>query len=190
MNTATQTQSSEASRAPITLRENILNALSAFANQRPGIDPMNYGSWSAYCSESRSVTRDLHDFRTLLAAVRWRSGIDAERLQAAFRAYSGRLTCKVDDRVTESLPRGSGTRVTLDYCTGQYFATEYRKAACAVLASALWDYTRDECMPTPVTDPDLPPWENARYDGLSAGDWLRRYFRREFGARLARRYFD
>ena len=29
-----------------------------------------------------------------------------------------------------------------------------------------------------------------RYDGMSAGDWLRRYFRREFGATMQRRWFD
>lgn len=37
--------------------------------------------------------------------------------------------------------------VGVGYCTGQYFPTEYRRAVCAVLASALWDYVREHCMP-------------------------------------------
>jgi hypothetical protein len=197
------------------LRENILAALCAFANQRPSIDPRNYGGgmdgWRAYREESRSVTKDLHDFRALFNSVHWKQSIDATRLQSAFRAYSGRLTCKVD-----------GSRVTLDYCTGQYFPTEFRKAACAVLSAALWDWLRDTSMPAPAyrvfcTDDDgiRLPATSKRFDDrasadhyaatvaqsrrpevvelygeLSAGDWLRRSFRREFGARLARRWFS
>jgi hypothetical protein len=28
------------------------------------------------------------------------------------------------------------------------------------------------------------------YKGMRAGDWLRKHFRREFGATIANRYFD
>ena len=48
-------------------------------------------------------------------------------------AFSGRL------EITE---RSDGA-IKIDYCTGQYFPTEYRKAACAVLAYSLWHYWRD-----------------------------------------------
>jgi hypothetical protein len=41
------------------------------------------------------------------------------------------------------------SRVSIGYCTGQYFPTEYRRAVCAVLASALWEYTRGKAMPAP-----------------------------------------
>lgn len=117
-------------------RDAILNAMNAFAEQRPGLDPRNYISdWrdtagrSAYRAEARSITRDLRHARELLSAVRWRSSIDAEALKTALRgAFSGRLTWT-----------GKG----LDYCTGQYWPTEYRKAVCTVLASALWAYWRD-----------------------------------------------
>jgi hypothetical protein len=63
----------------------------------------------------------------------------------------------------------------LDYCTGQYWPTEYRRAACAVLASALWAYQRDNLKP----DPDCRP-----------GDVLRAHFRKEFGRRIANRWFN
>lgn len=196
MNATAQTNdtTSADARMNAALRENILNALNAFANQRPGLEPANYISgWNdqdgrrAYFRESRSITRDLHDFRALFSAVRWRESIDAAALQAAFRAFSGRLVCKV-----------SGARVELSYCTGQYFPTEYRRAACAVLASALWDYTREHvmpaasgtCMKTTGVGVFRHTDEYEAHDGIPAGDWLRRYFRREFGARMQRRWFD
>lgn len=70
-------------------------------------------------------------------------------------------------------------RVRLKYCTGQYWPTEYRAAACAVLASALWAYWRDCC-----------PDDEAARRGLSPGSWVRCTARRELGAPLARRWFD
>jgi hypothetical protein len=159
-----------------TRKQDILHVLSAFVAQRPGLEPGNYDSESSYRAESRRITRDRHDYDTLAAAVAWRS-IDADALIAATSAYCGRLQIKEG---------GKGRRVTVDYCTGQYFPTEYRRAACAVLAKALWDYTRNHAMPEPMKTPD----GRELYDGRSAGEWLRRYFRREFGARLARSWFD
>lgn len=147
-------------------REAILVALSAFVAQRPGIEPMNYGSWSDYRAESRSVTQDAHDFATILAAVRWRTGIDADALREAFRGSRCRL---VDG------PKGT---LQIDYCTGQYFPTEYRKGACRVLAAALWKYTREACNANV---------DDRRYGSL--GEEIRATFKREFGARIARRYF-
>lgn len=145
-------------------RATILNALDTWIRQRPGLDYGNYASgWSdtegrkAYQSEVRSIGRDLQDARTLLRAVE-RSGMPVDTLLGGFRAYSGRLTW-------------DGTR--LDYCTGQYWPTEYRKAVCAVLASALWDYHRDDYAAT-----------------AHPGDALRAAFRRMFGRRMQQRWFD
>ena len=177
-------------------KQAILDALTKFMNQRAGMDPRDYGDWKAYRAESRSVTRDLHNARTLLRAVSWRDSIDGDALEAAFRAFSGRLTL-LQYKTGEDCPRthagGShkSTRcsicnatgkvtsntVRLEYCTGQYFPTEYRKAVCAVLSSALWDNVR----------PDIP---NEGRDGKSAGDLIRGYFRREFGRGLAAAYFN
>jgi hypothetical protein len=159
-----------------TRKQDILHVLGAFVAQRPGLEPGNYGSVSSYRRESRSITRDRHDYDTLAAAVGWRS-IDADTLLEATRAFSGRL---------QIIEGGKGRRVTVEYQTGQYFPTEYRRAACAVLAQALWDYTRNHAMPEPMKTLD----GRELYDGRSAGEWLRSYFRREFGARLARSWFD
>ena len=177
-----------------TEKQAILDALNRFVNQRSGMDPRNYGDWKSYRQESRSVTKDLHNYRTLRGAVGWRDSITADDLKAAFRAYSGRLTVK---DISAKYDDGSiYWAFSLDYCTGQYFPTEYRKAACAVLASALWDCKRKD-MPEPLTR-EGPDGSRTTYlfhgsskspDALSAGDWLRASFRREFGRGIASRWF-
>ena len=192
-----------------TEKEKILKLLDAFIRQRPGLVPGNYDSAASYRSEMRSIARDRHQAEELLRYVAARDSITAEHLREGFRAYSGRLTLK-------DLPGG---RMRLDYCTGQYFPTEYRCAVCAVLASTIWDWTREKGMPAPdswrvesYTNPDgsrerskpmqihaacaLAEQKGAGYyvqeyyGGLTAGDWLRRRFRREFGRTIAARWFD
>jgi hypothetical protein len=143
-------------------RDRIIEAMDAFVRQRPGLEFGNYGDVSAYRSEMRSITKDLHDYRALSRQVEL-SGITAEQLLAAFRAYSGRLSINETDK----------GEVRLDYCTGQYFPTEYRRAACAVMAQALWDYKRD----------NYP-------DGPDVGLAIRKSFKREFGDSIANRWFN
>lgn len=145
----------------------ILNLLANWIKQRPGLEYANYGDVTSYRAEVRSIGRDLADARTLLRAVEL-SGVTAETLRGAFRAFSGRLT------LTET----TDGRLKLDYCTGQYWPTEYRRAVCAVLAAALWDYYRDG-------------WaEAAEAKGERAGDFIRAQFRRMFGRRMQQRWFD
>lgn len=135
-------------------RDAILNTLERFINQRPGLEPGNYTP-ETYRQESRMIQRQRRDALALLAAVRWRKSIDTAALVEAFKgAFSGRLSLSVSDK---------GAPV-LDYCTGQYTATEYRRAAAAVLASALWSYQREN-MPAPVAHTvDLPSkWEGNKF---------------------------
>ena len=146
-------------------REQIISALHAFARQRSGMDFANYGDVTAYRSEQRSITKDLHHARTLLRAVEL-SGITTDTLKGAFRAFSGRLSI-------EDTPKG----VRLEYCTGQYFPTEYRRAVCAVAAAALWDHYRDS-------------FASSAKPGESAGHAIRRCFKRQFGRSIAKRWFD
>jgi hypothetical protein len=164
-------------------RDKIIEALDAFVRQRPGLEFANYGDVSAYRSEMRSITKDLHHYRTLRRQVEL-SGITAEQLLAAFRAYSGRLS------ITET----DDGKVRLNYCTGQYFPTEYRRAACAVMASALWDYKRSECMPTGSrqgADEGAMLYPNPTGKGfVNAGSWLRQSFKRDFGRAIANRWFN
>lgn len=194
-------------------RAAILAALDRWIRQRPGLEYGNYGDPVIYRSECRAIARDKRDAQTLLAAVE-RSLIDAGTLKAAFRAFSGRLTW-------------DGSR--LSYVTGQYWPTEYRKAAAAVLAAALWDNARLNLPPVsgyqivpwgrwtddgrPIDQPAIGPYPTeyvanaaltildtlagssvghvvALYNGATAGDYLRRRFRREFGPGLAKRWLQ
>jgi hypothetical protein len=99
------------------------------------------------------------DARTLLRSVEL-SSITAPELLEAFSAFCGRLQITAADKPGE---------YRLDYCTGQYWPTEYRKAAAAVLAQALWNYHRDD---------------------TSTGDELRGKFRRMFGRGMQLAWFN
>ena len=141
----------------------ILEALRTFARQRPGLDFANYGDVALYRSESRQISRDLAHAQTLLGAVEW-SGVTADDILRA--ADGGRLNIRAD-----------GQRVRIDYTTGQYWPTEYRRAVCRVLASALWDSYRDGMSGEVLA-------------GRSPGDRIRSHFRRAFGRAIADRYFN
>ena len=150
-------------------KSKLIETLHAWINQRPGLEPANYISgWndtagrSAYRSESRSITRDAHDARYFLDYVAIRDSITAEQiLDAAKHNFSGRLSIE---------PDGDGFRV--DYCTGQYWPTEYRRAAAAVLKGAIWEWLREGKQKT------------------DDADTIRKAARREFPASIARRWFN
>lgn len=156
-------------------KEKILRLLGEWIKQRPGLDPADYGLYPGcrmseraealrnYNSEMRRITGQLHDARRLLEYVASHDDITADDLTAAFRAFSGRL----------KLTKTEKGEWRLEYCTGQYFPTEYRAAACAVLASAIWDYHRPDYM-----NDDRP------------GDSIRKAMKRIFGLTIARRWFD
>lgn len=136
-------------------RTMILEAIRAWVNQRPGLIFGNYGDTRAYRAELRGINRDKRDAEVLLDAV-INSDIPLDTLKEAFiRAFSGRL---------------SWDGAKLSYCEGQYWPTEYRKAACAVLASALWQHTAKDYEP-------------------GSGMAIRKAFRKRFGRSIAARWF-
>jgi len=107
-----------------------LRALLVFAAQNPGFEWCNYAtsdykaSLASYRGDSRPVAKQLSDIRKL----KWRfAGIDDDCVKlAAGRAFSGRLSFAERDGA-----------VAVDYCTGQYWPVEYRKASLAVLKEAI-----------------------------------------------------
>jgi hypothetical protein len=163
-------------------KQQIIEALRAFMAQRSGIEFANYGDVSAFRSEQRSITKDLHHARRLLRDIELRDSITAGMiLEASKHAYSGRLSI---------VERDDGA-IAVDYCAGQYFPTEYRRAVCAVCASVLWDWARAYCMPEPVLMHNSETGETLeRYQGQRAGDWLRAKFRKEYGRAIASRWFN
>lgn len=142
----------------MTTKESIIEALDAFIRQRPGLEFGNYGDVSAYRSEMRSIVKDLHHAYELLRAVERRDSITADDLLRA--GATGRLTLTQTER---------GIRV--DYCVGQYFPTEYRRAACSLLSSLLWDCWRDD-----MAEP--------------TGDKVRAEARRSLSRPVVRRWFN
>lgn len=135
-----------------TLKTSILTALRKFIGQRPGLDFANYGDAASYRAECRSITRDLNHARALLRKVEMASGISGLNLIEATRG--SRL------KIVETL---TGHKV--EYCTGQYFPTEYRAAVARLCANALWDYIRETSMPSPVY---FVEWQNERGEYVRA----------------------
>ena len=147
-----------------TLRQNILQALTAFVNSRPGLEFCNYGDVSAYRSEMRSITKDRAQALEMLSNVAWRESITAEMIiNAAEHSFSGRLSI---------IPAGENNGVRIEYCTGQYYPTEYRRAVCAVLSSVLWSYWRDNS-PVKMTRDDIRKTAARELSRSIATRWFR-----------------
>ena len=146
-------------------KEAMIHALGAFISQRSGIDFRNYASGDyrssreSFLGDYRPILKRGKQARRMLSFVSSRS-ISPEELQEAARsAYSGRLSFV-----------SRGDSIGVDYCTGQYFPTEYRAAACAVLARAIWEYFRNGC-------------------GYTSPEEIRKAARREFGRGIAAAWF-
>jgi hypothetical protein len=150
-------------------KSEIVEMLARFIAQRPGIEPGNYHDYASYRSESREVTKDRHVAESLLDAVANREGITADAMRAELMG-SGRLTLSEDGR--------------LDYCTGQYFPTEYRKAAARALASMLWAYWRED-----ITQARARSLVSFPACGGGIGDAIRAEAKRTFRNRAVLRYF-
>ncbi len=119
------------------------DALLAFAQQRPGIEPGNYATFRDYRAESRQVSQDLHDVRALVRMARY-----------CIPAYI--LTAPTSGRLTWNAARGCW-----DYTTGQYFAVEYRKAAARLLVDHIG---RDWMTRNPgVTRPQAREWARVAF---------------------------
>jgi len=139
-------------------KQTIIDSLNAWVSQRPGLDYRNYGDPVAYRAEMRSIGKDLQHARALINYVAWHDSITAEMILDA--AKSGRLSIIV-----------KGDTVAIDYCTGQYWCTEYRPAVCRLLSSVIWYWMRDNML-----DP-------------ATGNDIRRQAARELGTSIARRWF-
>lgn len=151
-----------------TLRDLMLVKLGAFIDQRPGLDPANYFTGRDWTEERRNydrergrILRDKRQADQLLRAVSLRSSITANDI--LFASHNRRLTW-------------NGDRMSWNYCTGQYFPTEYRAAACGLLAECLWTARIRDC--------------GEKIISREIGDKLRKELRREFGRAIAWRWFN
>lgn len=135
--------------------ENVAEQIFTFVNQRPGMEPANYNDWKSYRAEYAGIIRDKREAEALIRYV---------QLFETSRLY-----------VFNKLTRGERLHIDadgmLDYITGQYFPTEYRAAACRVLASAIWDYWREAC-------------------GITTYDEIKKQGVKVFGRAIAKRWFN
>ncbi len=113
---------------------NAIEMLCKFVAQRPGLEFVNYGSMKYYRQDYNEILKDRNSFYELLNLARARYDGELNEVLVKYLQQS-------NDRLT--LVEGKeGYR--LQYITGQYFATEYRNAACRVLVSIIWNDYRDE----------------------------------------------
>jgi len=144
-------------------KQDILDNLQAFVNQRPGLEPANYaGHADLYRRDYREhCHKPKQDFEALARAVDFRlGGITTDDMRQGFRrAFGGRLDLHDNGDI--------------DYTPGQHCATEYRRAACDVLARILWDFWASD------TPQDKTPREHITANA-----------RREFGRGIAARWFN
>jgi len=140
-------------------KSEICAKLRAFIAKRSRLDWRNYASdwvsdWrgmAAFHSDRSRILRHGRDARALLSFVE-HSSIPVEFLMRELE--TGRLTF-------------DSARGELDYCTGQYFPTEYRAAVCRTLSNAIWRFYRDNVTPD-----------------------VRTFARETFGRGLASRWFN
>ena len=155
-------------------KQTIIDALNRWIAQRPDLEFGNYGDVSSYRAELRSIGKDLQHARAMVNYVAWHDSITAEMILNEFRA-GGRFTCTVD-----------GDKVTLDYCVGQYWCTEYRRAACGLLSSVIWHWISANAS---TLDIAKMPQHGCMAGIVNQGDYIRKTARRELGTSIARRWF-
>ena len=151
-------------------------ALLDYANRRPGLEFGNYGDAPAYRSESRRIAGDLKRVARAADEFAMAHGTDADLIDAT---RGGRLTLEHD-----------GDAYRVDYCTGQYWPTEYRPAVARVLEAATSAAKQRAAVANP---PYYPGWIGLRelamsqIEGLNheiGNHWFSRGAMRFFGSRI------
>jgi hypothetical protein len=139
--------------------EKIFSAFDAFIAQRSGIDWHNYASngadtegIKALRADQRTIAADGKRARTALRLAQ-SYPFNAQAMADALRAFSGRLELvEYRAKVTGESKHGGmpyeEMRQRLGYTTGQYFPTEYRKAAATVL-EAYVEAVQPKSVPNP-----------------------------------------
>lgn len=145
-------------------KSDILEALRAFVNQRPGFDLRNYSSMSNYREDQRPVQKQREIAHKLIEWVAWHDSITAaDIIESARHNFSGRLSIAYDHDTR---------KCAIEYCTGQYFTTEFRLAVVRVLSGLIWKWLRSD-------------WENGK-PGFR--EYALKFARHNFG-NAAAKYF-
>jgi hypothetical protein len=164
-------------------KDDLIALLRAFVNQRPRLEFANYGVAKTYRAELRMITRQRADALILLRAAELRESISAQNLIEAFpQVFCGRF----------ELMEIKG-KLALKYSAGQYYPTEYRAAVAAMLARCLWVWVATNCLPAGRLVHNSETGDTFERYGpkdLMAGDYIRDFFKREFGRGIKSRWFN
>jgi uncharacterized protein (DUF1330 family) len=101
----------------------VFDLLAKWIKQRPGLDFANYGDMKSFSAEARTIQQQKRRAESALLQAKNFEPNGAALLDALRSGFSGRLDVRRED---------SGA-LSLEYCTGQYWPTEYRIAAAVVL---------------------------------------------------------
>lgn len=192
------------------LTPKIFDVFERWIAQRPGLDVRNYYSDAsdhngvrAYKNEVLQISRDARRARAALKEAQSYE-FDAAAMLDAFRAFSGRLqpiiehyllntraencpSCKVAPGAEHTAMCTAGLEeltpiIRFEYCTGQYWPTEYRKAAAAVLEDYC-ETVRPKALPKPgdrfETVEDMASANHAK-----GGNWFSPGTKRFFRSRI------
>lgn len=108
-------------------KNEVYDKFAQWINQRPDLDWYNYQDRSLMNAECRRIAKQKDDaFKAL--NLFFMLPYSEEILRDSMRAFSGRLSFDANDN--------------LQYVTGQYWPTEYRLAACAVLEQYIFESCR------------------------------------------------
>jgi len=159
-------------------KNDLCAALRAWINQRPGLEFANYGNAASYRAELRGITRQRADTLQMLRAIELRDSITAADMLAELQSHS-RLFWDIK-------------KSRLEYVTGQYWCTEYRRAVAAMLASVLWGYYRANLGKGRLVHNTETGELFERYGPKDqrAGDFIRSKALAEFGRGITSRWFN
>lgn len=146
------TNQTNAVSAPALDVDAVFAAIEKWINRRPGLDYRDYGQIAPYRAELRSIANDKKRALKALDEARGLQPARPELLADAFSAFSGRLEWKPAPCNSDGVETGL-VAAHLEYTTGQYWPTEYRKAAASVLERyvSLWRQKQAEERPREFT---------------------------------------
>lgn len=108
-------------------KQKMLDGLTDFITQRPGLEFGNYGSATEYRAEMRRISKYLAPCLFLISKAYADDTLTAEQIaEMATRTFSGRLHWE-EDKPSPGW----------EYTTGQYWPTEYRLAVWQLLKALL-----------------------------------------------------
>ena len=161
----------------------VFSALEKWINQRPGLEYGNYGAMAPYRAELRSIANDKKRAMKALDEARGLTPARPEVLRDAFRAFSGRLQWIPEP--CNSIGVSTGLEPAhLEYTTGQYWPTEYRKAAASVLEAyvAGWRQAHTSENPQEFTYQTIEDVKSANRQ--TGGHWFDRDTMRFFNTKI------